>query len=125
MQKKTYHFSCTFHHAASTYIILTIYFEKFYEGNINIHFSVKISSLLSHRSRQNPLSVLVLYNFNPQLHTWVCQNSSTNMLTAPLSEWTIPHMLIGLPYKHHDKNFHQRFSLLRKEDLEGDLAMIP
>ena len=36
-----------------------------------------------------------------QLHPSVGRNSAMSMITAPLSEWTLPHLFIGFLYKQH------------------------
>ena len=59
-----------------------------------------VSPWLSHRSRQNPTSVMVLFSVTPQLHLLVGQNSAMNMLAAPLSERTMPYLFIGLLYRN-------------------------
>ena len=42
---------------------------------------------------------MVLDSVTLQLHPWVGQNSAMDMSTAPLSEWTLPHLFLGFLYK--------------------------
>ena len=62
---------------------------------------------------------MIMYSVTNQLHPWVCRNSAMNMLTAPLLEWTLPHLHMRFLYK---KTF---LVILQREDVEGLLLLTP